>query len=234
VGLFNIFKSKQQRAADDAMKQVGAQIFPGGAADVQRDCERVGRIISGKLAPDALRGFVTGCKTLIAISDTHTEESFVRSFVIRSENRITPEEAYDVLVYLTGECSAFDKMTMFAAKSGGELSSEMQQYISDLPKTYAQGVKADQLPNGSGEFGLELTNPVPTISIRSSNEYLSRLRYRGHPVENNRNGSKQSPVTAGAVDVYQLTQNEQPVGTVYLCPYHRKTSSKAPRGFKLE
>lgn len=234
MGLFDIFKSKQERTVEDAMRQINAKVFPGGPADVRRDCDRVSQIIAGKLAPDALRGFVTGCKTLIAISQTHTEDSFVRSFVVRSENCITPEEAYDVLVYFTGECSALDKMTMFAATSGAKLSPEMQQYLNDLPRTYSQGVKADQLPDGHGDFGLELTNPVPTISIRSSNEYLARLRYRGHPVGNSRNGSKQSPVTAGAVDVYHLTQNGERVGTVYLCPYHKKTSSKAPRGFKLE
>lgn len=234
MALFGLFKSKQERSVDDAMKKIGAQVFPGGEADIRRDCDRVNKIIAGKLPPDALRAFVSGCKTLVAISEAHTEESFVQSFVVRSENRITPEEAYGVLGYFVGECSAIDKMTIFAAQNGGKLPPELQQYRDEVSVTYAQGVTTDQLPKGHGEFGLEFTNPVPTLSIRSSNEYLARLRYRGHPVENTRSGSKQSPVTAGAVDIYQLTQNGQPVGTVYLCPYHKRTSKKAPRGFKLE
>lgn len=234
MALFGLFKSKQERSVDDAMKQIGAQVFPGGQADVRRDCERVNQIISAKLGPDALRSFVTGCKTLVGISETHTEESFVKSFVVRAENRITPDEAYAVLAYFVGECSALDKMTVFAAGNGGKLPPELQKYRDELPALYAKGVSADQIPEGYGEFGLEVTNPVPTLSIRSSNEYLARLRYRGHSVENTRSGSQQSPVTAGAVDIYQLTQNGQPVGTVHLCPYHKRTSSKAPRGFKLE
>lgn len=233
MGLFGLFKSKDDRILDETMKKLNAQIFPGGAADIQRDCERVNRIISGKLSPDALRGFVVGCKTLVGISESHTEESFVQSFVIRSENRITPDEAYEAYAYFSGECSALDKLTIFADKNGGQLPAELKQYRADLPKTFAQGVMADQLPKGYGEFGLELTNPIPTISIRSSNEYLSRLRFRGQTVDSNRSGSHQSPVTAGAVDIYDLTQSGQHVGTVYLCPYHRKTSSKAPRGFTL-
>jgi hypothetical protein len=95
-------------------------------------------------------------------------------------------------------------------------------------------VDADELPNGVGPFGLVNTNPIPTQNVRGSNDYLSRLRtMRGSPLETNRIGSTSAEgISTGMIDVYVIKADGQEV-TLYLCPYHNRTSRKAPEGFIL-
>lgn len=97
------------------------------------------------------------------------------------------------------------------------------------------GVDTDDIPKGYGPYGLCETNPVPTQGIPGSNEYLSRLRTKdGRSIESSRIGSTiAEDVTSGAIDMYSITSRGVSIGTVYLCPYHKRNSGKAPEGFRL-
>ena len=117
-------------------------------------------------------------------------------------------------------------------QESAELLKAMIQYQVDSRK---DGVDTDDIPQGYGPFGLCKTNPVPTRSVPGSNEYLSRLRTKdGRPIESSRIGSMSAPdVTSGMVDMYSISSGDVNLGTVYLCPYHKKNSGKAPEGFRL-
>ena len=117
-------------------------------------------------------------------------------------------------------------------QESAELLKAMIQYQVDSRK---DGVDTDDIPQGYGPFGLCKTNPVPTRSVPGSNEYLSRLRTKdGRPIESSRIGSTSAPdVTSGMVDMYSISSGDVNLGTVYLCPYHKKNSGKAPEGFRL-
>jgi hypothetical protein len=90
-------------------------------------------------------------------------------------------------------------------------------------------------PNGYGPFGLSKTNPIPTRGVPGSNEYLARLRTKeGRSVESSRLGSTSAKdVTSGMIDMYNISSGGVSLGTVYLCPYHKRNSEKAPEGFRL-
>ena len=224
MGLFDIFKSKSQRDTEEMLGRVMGQIFPNGDADVIRDSERVRKLTGDKIPEDKLRGFVQGCKVLLAISQNHTEASFIQSFKVRSENKITDAQAKEVYAYLAGEATYIDNMARVMPGAGN---------TAQIKSMFASGTYADSIEGAQGEFGTSVNNPIPTICVRSSMDYLARLRYRGEPVENKRTGSTSSPVTSGSIDIYQLMSGGRPVGTVYLCPYHKNTSKLAPRGFTL-
>lgn len=40
-------------------------------------------------------------------------------------------------------------------------------------------------------------------------------------------------MTSGMIDMYQLSADGQAVATIYVCPYHKRNSGKAPDGFYL-
>lgn len=113
-----------------------------------------------------------------------------------------------------------------------ELLKAMIQYQVETRK---DGVDTDDIPNGYGAFGLCKTNPIPTRGVPGSNEYLSRLRTKdGRSIESSRRGSTSAPeVTSGMIDMYSISSEGSSLGTVYLCPYHKKNSEKAPEGFLL-
>lgn len=119
-------------------------------------------------------------------------------------------------------------------REAAELMKALIQYQVESRK---DGVDTDDIPKGYGPYGLCKTNPVPTRGIPGSNEYLSRLRTKdGRSVESSRIGSTSAEdVTSGAIDMYSISSGGGGVslGTVYLCPYHKRNSGKAPEGFRL-
>jgi hypothetical protein len=233
MGFFDLFKKKESIPLEAEMRKVLATVFPDGDVDIDRDIQRIGNLTNGKLPHAELRGFVTSCKVLTAINDSYDDEGFITSFLLRSKNRLTPSEARDVYVYLAGESMARAKLSLMVKKNSGALTEDMSKHLEELALTWAYGTTSDAIPGGRGEFGLTVDNPIPTVCVKGSNVYLSRLRYLGRQIESNRRGSAGSSVTKGKVDIYQISQNGTVVGTIYICPYHRKDSKRAPKGFTL-
>jgi hypothetical protein len=112
---------------------------------------------------------------------------------------------------------------------------EQQELYTALTRLCEDGVDADELPNGWGEFGLVPTNPIPCGTVFSSVVYLSRLRASdGAKVVYRRLGSAASDVSLHPVDGYEITHPDgRKLATLFLSPYQRRNSQKAPRGFEL-
>ena len=97
-----------------------------------------------------------------------------------------------------------------------------------------RGCDADEIPEGIGRFGLEMSNPVPVHGYPECERYLGRLRHRGGPVTWFRVGSFRAENLAMPVDAYEIyDESSRPVGRVYISPYHRRTSGLAPEGYTL-
>src|SRR5262245_11151288 len=94
------------------------------------------------------------------------------------------------------------------------------------------GVDADELPNAQGEFGMTPSNPVPCKTVFGSNAYLDRLRAPdGSKVVYRRVGYLPSNITPQPVDAYVLYHsNGEKLATIYISPYQKRISGKAPRG----
>lgn len=97
------------------------------------------------------------------------------------------------------------------------------------------GVDADELPNGVGEFGLTASNPIPCRTTFGSTAYLSSLRtFDDTKVDYQRIGSVTSEVSPHPIDVYEISRPAgKTLATIYISPYQKRVSSRAPRGFKL-
>lgn len=97
------------------------------------------------------------------------------------------------------------------------------------------GVDADELPNGRGEFGMTPSNPIPCKTVFGNTLYLARLRARdGVKVAYNRIGSFASDVTPHPVDGYDISHpNGQKLATIYISPYQLRVSNRPPKGFSL-
>lgn len=97
-----------------------------------------------------------------------------------------------------------------------------------------RGTDADEMPSGYGEFGYAVTNPIPVHTVHGNAVYLDRLRTSGGiRVEYHRLGSTRAQNIDGFIDKYEIKVGGAPVATLFICPYNRKNSDKAPRGFKL-
>ena len=128
----------------------------------------------------------------------------------------------------------FDFFSSKKKKESQEAMKFIAMYAQHQAESREGSVDADELPNGVGLFGLVVTNPIPTRSVTGSEQYLSNLKtLTGVRVKHHRLGSTSAKeITNGMIDMYRISAEGQEV-TIYLCPYHKRNSGKAPAGFML-
>jgi hypothetical protein len=97
------------------------------------------------------------------------------------------------------------------------------------------GCGEDEIPGGFGEFGHDISNPIPTNTPYGSISYMSRLRTPdGRKVMYQRMGCRNSETLSMPVDIYRITtQDGEPLATLYVSCWHKLNSAKAPRGLRL-
>jgi len=96
------------------------------------------------------------------------------------------------------------------------------------------GTEEDTMPEGYGEFGLEITNPIPVNSILGNKLYLDRLwTDNGVKITYERIGSMRAPNISSIIDGYRIYARGEKIATLYICPYNKKISERAPEGFIL-
>ena len=112
---------------------------------------------------------------------------------------------------------------------------EMKGFYDVLHALNEDGADQDIILEGIGEFGYDVTNPIPVNTIFGNMAYLGRLRtLDGVKVRYERLGSTGAENINNPIDIYNIFKGEEKVATLYISPYNKKNSAKAPIGFKLE
>lgn len=119
-----------------------------------------------------------------------------------------------------------------APKANGRGLKELFEAMNSLAEG---GCDTDEVPGAEGRFGWDVSNPIPTNTTFGSTSYLARLRTAdGDSVEYERIGSFDSPISTMPVDGYELTDGRgNELGVLYLSPYHKRNSRKAPEGLQI-
>jgi hypothetical protein len=111
---------------------------------------------------------------------------------------------------------------------------ELEGLFKVMEKLNETGTDQDIMPDGYGEYGLDLTNPIPVNTVFGSIAYLGRLRTMdGIKVQYERVCSTSSPNIDQIIDEYKILVNQRAIATLYICPYNKKNSERPPKGFKL-
>lgn len=100
---------------------------------------------------------------------------------------------------------------------------------------FLRGKQSDEIPGGHGEFGHDITNPIPTKGLYDSYMYIEMLRTDdGLKPASSRLGSTTAPNMPGPIDIWQIfKEGGDQIATLHICAYHTRTSRKAPKGFVL-
>jgi hypothetical protein len=114
---------------------------------------------------------------------------------------------------------------------------QQQKQLHEMVCAIAEkdGVDADELPNGSGPFGLVATNPIPCQGVWGSISYLGRLRSSdGQKVKYERIRSFENSLSPHPIDAYKICHADgAELATVYISMYQKRIPGKAPQGFSL-
>jgi len=97
------------------------------------------------------------------------------------------------------------------------------------------GCDEDEIPDGKGKFGYSMNNPIPINTPLETRSYLCRLRtLDGEKVRYFKLGSFSSEVSLHQVESYKIKGKKgEDLAVLYLSTFQKKTSEKAPKGFKL-
>ena len=128
-----------------------------------------------------------------------------------------------------------------------KIKKSVPEWVSQFPAEYVeiilnqikinpQSCNLDEIPQGTGKFGLELTNPIPINGIPSNEEYLKKLILNnGSKIRWRREGSLRISNISMPIDKYEIFDLEgNTVCFLFLSPYHLKTSEKIPEGFRFK
>ena len=102
-------------------------------------------------------------------------------------------------------------------------------------RLFLSGRDCDQVPDGFGEFGRCVTNPIPVNGVLGIFKYFNKLRTsEGVPLLFHQIGSDASSVSKKLVDVYEVVSMDGETWDIlFFDKYHPRRSNLCPSGFEL-
>ncbi len=111
---------------------------------------------------------------------------------------------------------------------------KLNELFEGLNKLNENGTDQDTIPGGFGEFGHTATNPIPVNTVFGNIAYLAKLRTpEGKKSEYIRLGSTGEKNIEHPIDMYEIRCEGKRIAILYISPYHKKNSKKAPKGFTI-
>ncbi|MDR2408963.1 MAG: hypothetical protein LBE13_12740 [Bacteroidales bacterium] len=211
-------KSEMQNLLEKMQKD----IFPNGKQDIAEGTETLRRILNYSIDEKTAQDIFIKSSSICYTSGMNGEFD---------KERLKQHLAPYALMY-------FDNQTLISFYEY-LLSKNERANFFNVMKNFLQisnpnGTDQDEMPEGYGEFGLEITNPIPTASIPQNRLYLDRLRTIDNiAVTYDRIGSMKAKNIQSLIDGYKIFANGKQIAILYICPYNKRTSIKAPKGFKL-
>lgn len=133
-----------------------------------------------------------------------------------------------------------DKLYQFVVKktylkNNPNATDDILDYFYRSLGNNTEGTTTDTIPNAYGEYGFDVTNPIPTRGVPSNETYLKKLSLLSNESFHwKRVGSFSAPNIKNPIDGYEIiTDRGECLCTIYISPYHRIISDKAPKGFYI-
>jgi tetratricopeptide (TPR) repeat protein len=210
----------------DIPDEIIAIVFPGGAAEIEREVKKLHLRLKMAHPEELVRLVLVGTAVFFSRSTDKSEGKMIAYIQEISPSVLSPKESKIIHDFIYAR----------ALRIGlglAEGDAHFKDFIDDTKEL--TGCDADEIPGGSGPFGLTPDNPIPVKGIISNEYYLGRLRtQQGERITWERIGSRTSPLLSQPVDIYQIMNLEDvEIARLYISPYHKRVSNKAPAGFKL-
>lgn len=226
IKAINAGKQKENNSElQEILNKMQKEIYPNGQQDIDKGTKELLRILNYSIDEKTAQSIFMKSSSVCYTSSMNNDFS---------KERLKLHLSPYALHYFddTSLGNFYDLLSK--NKKGNDLNRLLELSGKTSQSSNPTGTIKDQIPEGYGEFGLEITNPIPASSIPDGYFYLSKLRTQdGYEITYDRIGSMSAPNIKDIVDGYRISVKGSEVATVYICPYSVSTSSKAPKGFKL-
>ncbi len=236
MGLFNLLKRKKSTnnaKLDAFIINTLKETFPNGQKDIDERTNALLRILNYKVDTKTAKTIVMKSSSICYTSnlrgafDIERLRSHLAGYALQYFDEKSLQDFYILLVDTVLKPKEIDWVSM--------MPKEFAQIVLQQIKSNPQATVTDEIYGTVGEFGLELSNPVPVYGVASSRVYLGRLRtLDGMPIKWERLFSTKHESINLPIDVYNIFDSKgNEIANIYISPYHLRTSLKAPKGFKM-
>ncbi len=211
----------------DAMTTVYQTVFPNGEKDIEEGANELLQILDNSIDLQTAQSIFLKSSCMCYASTLKggdfTKEMLMEHLSSYALNYFDEQSLTQFYEYI---CEQNNNRTDV---------DNLDEFMSEFSDLSTLSVTDEgELAKGHGEFGLEVTNPVPVNSISDGYQYLDHLRTQDDSaVTYDRIGSVQAPNINELIDAYDIYLDEKKITTIYICPYGDQTSTKAPQGFIL-
>lgn len=221
MGLFDFLKRKKQPNIPPALQKFHATMFPGGISEQTCLTNELVSKLGGVYNSEYVSNNYIFVLTCLLMNDDKTLLTVTNKVKSRMGNRLTDSEIK--LIY------------DFAIEHNEKLSTTMG-ILNLMDGLCDKGPEIDMFPEGYGEFGKVVTNPIPVRGVYGAELYLKSLRIDdGTPVKWEREGAHHAENITHIIDKYNISNAAgQFICSLFICPYCKKNSSYVPRGFNIE
>jgi hypothetical protein len=222
-------KEELDRSVDLLVKNA----FPEGPDQDARESEEVNALFGNKYDAEKLQKVYFHAVMIFVASDDKSENAIIESILQYPWNILDEEDAHTLFRYIRTKLT---RQTIEESPLGKLIPDSFMEEGARVLFGGNEGCNTDEIPWGKGNFGYEPTNPIPTAGTYANEVYLDRLRsLNGEIVQWERTGSCSAPNIEKPIDEYEIFNSSgQIITKLYISPYHRKTSEKAPDGFSLD
>lgn len=228
MGLFDFFrKKKKDNKLEQLMGELQSKMFPGGLNEIKKQVDEIRSLLNNRYTPEVIQGTLQYMTTLFTVSQDKSAERIVKKGAMnRPDNKFSEDDAMIIYKYV---------IKQHLLRQFGNCDKTLFDYFYGSIGNIENGCTSDEIPCGTGEYGLCASNPIPVKGIPSSEIYLSRLRLEnGEKIKWNRLFSTRSNNINGPIDMYVIeTISGKEICKIYISPYQSITSNKAPKGFKI-
>ncbi|MDR1139797.1 MAG: hypothetical protein LBK93_04205 [Rickettsiales bacterium] len=226
-GRVNKLVSKNEEAVEQ-LDNLQARMFPGGKRQVISEITKLKSLLDGEYPDEIIKTLFFRCVSRIYICDDRSEERIMMDELAGCLSKKDKSIFYYFILDKVTGMNLDDGMSSAGLAMKKHLHRAFNGRNDDFDETSL---------NNSNEFGLTVDNPVLAKGISDLYDYVSRLRtLNGHDVSYERSGSTAASNLPMPIDVYEITDNQtgEQLPTVYIYMYGSSTSTKAPKGYKLE
>ena len=218
MGFFDIFRRKKEPEMPEALAKVYKLFFPEGREQQKYLTSQLCQKLGNRYNEDIVANNYIFVLTCLFMDEDKSLNTITGKVKQRINNQLTDSDIRIIYNY--------------AVDNNKQLSQTIG-LLNAMEMMCKKGTAEDVMPEGYGEFGLDITNPVPIHGVPQNEVYLRKLcLLNGSKITWKRMGSCHAPNIEYIIDKYEIfDQSGNKVCYLYLCPYNRKTSNKVPKGF---
>lgn len=231
MGFLDLFKRKKRglTSSESEIFDKMAILLFGSKEEMHRQVEEVRTQLGNRYDIGQIANALTYMTSSLSRKDDKSIAAVVdEGQMIRCNNPFKREDAIIIYKYVLRELYR----KRFPEMPNEFLDIALQGVMGDNPN----GATSDVIPGAYGEYGFDVTNPIPTRGIPANEIYLKRLALlSGEPIHWKRIGSFSAKNIANSIDGYSiLNSNDEELCVIYISPYQNTISKKAPKGFYLK